>query len=137
MELNGAPVVVRSIGQNIVALSVTEAELIARTQGAQEILYAMRMLESVGLKVKKPMMLECDNKGVIDICNNWTLNGRTKHVDTRHYFLRELKEKGIIESRWISGNDNSTDLFTKNLPNPLFTKHASYYCTDDVFEMTK
>ena len=76
-------------------------------------LHIMRLLESIGLKVKKPMMLECDNKGAIDICNNWTVNGRTKHIDTRHYFLRELKEKGIIESRWISGNDNSTDLFTK------------------------
>ena len=97
----------------------------------------MRLLESIHLKVKKPMILVCDNKGAIDICNNWTVNGRTKRIDTRNYFLRELKEKGIIESRWISGNDNSTDLFTKNLPNPLFTKHASYYCTDDEFEMTK
>jgi len=34
VTLNGAPVVMRSIGQKIVALSVTEAELIARTQGA-------------------------------------------------------------------------------------------------------
>ena len=133
VTLNGALVVMRSIGQKIVALSVTEAELIARTQGVQEMLYVMRLLESIGLKVKKPMILECDNKGAIDISNNWTVNGRTKHMDTRYYFLRELKEKGIIESRWISGNENSTDLFMKNLLNPAFTKHASYYCTDDVF----
>ena len=133
VTLNGAPVVIRSVGQKIVALSVTEAETIARTQGAQEMLYVMRLVESIGLKVKKPMMLECDNKGAIDISNNWTVNGRTKHIDTRHYFLRELKEKGIIESKLISGNDNSTDLFNKNLANPLFTKHASYYCTDDAF----
>ena len=127
----------RSIGQKIVSLSVTEAELASRTQGAQKMLYVMRILESVGLKVMKPMILECDNKGAIDTCNNWTVNGRTKHMDTRHYFLRELKESGMIESRWIYGDDNSTDLFTKNLSNPLFTKHASCYCTDDVFEMTK
>jgi len=99
VTLNGAPVVMRSIGQKIVALSVTEAELIARTQGAQEMLYIMRLLESIRLKVKKPMILECDNKGARYICNNWTVNGRTKHMDTRYYFLRELKEKGIIESR--------------------------------------
>ena len=83
------------------------------------------------------MILKCENKGAIDIYNNWTVNGRTKHIDTRNYFLRELKEKGIIESRQISGDDNSTNIFTKNLIKSLFTKYASYYCTNDEFEMTK
>ena len=100
-------------------------------------LHVMRLVESVGLKVKKPMILECDNQGAIDICNNWMVNSQTKHIDTHYYFLRELKEKGIIESRWISGDSNSTDLFTKNLSNPLFTRHVSYYCTDEDFSMIK
>ena len=56
--LNGAPVVMRSTGQKIVALSVTEAELIARTQTAQEILHVMRLLESINLLVEKHMILE-------------------------------------------------------------------------------
>ena len=61
VTLNGVPVVMRSVGQKIMALSVTEAELIARIQGAQEILYVMRLVESIGLKVKKHMILECNN----------------------------------------------------------------------------
>ena len=87
----------------------------------------------MGLKVKKPMVLECDNKGALDICNSWTINGRTKHMDTRYYFLRELKENGLMVFRWISGNDNSMDLFTKNLPNPAFSKHVGHFCTDEEF----
>ena len=76
------------------ALSATEAELIARTQGAQEILHVMRLLESIGLKVKKPIILECDHKGATYIFNNnWKFNGRTKHICARCYFLREIKEK--------------------------------------------
>ena len=47
--------------------------------------------------------------------------------------MRELKEQGIMEFKWISGDTNSTDLFAKNLANPAFTKHASYYCTDEIF----
>ena len=133
VTLNGAPVVMRSVGQKIIALSVTEAELIAMAQVVQEMLYVMRILESMQLKVKKPMLVESDNKGAIDLCNSWTVGGRTKHIDTRYYFLRELKEEGILEFGWISGKINSTDLFTKNLPNPLFTKHTGYYCTDEDF----
>ena len=133
VTLNGAPVVMRSVGQKIIALSVTEAELIAMAQVVQEMLYVMRILESMNLKVKKPMIVESDNKGAIDLCNSWTVGGRTKHIDTRYYFLRELKEEGVLEFHWIPGKTNSADLFTKNLGNPLFTTHTGYYCTDENF----
>jgi len=47
--------------------------------------------------VKKPMLVESDNKGAIDLYNSWTVGGRIKHINTRYYFLRELKEEGILE----------------------------------------
>ena len=76
------------------------------------------------LLVEKPMILESDNKRSIDITNNRTVNGWTKHIDTRYYFVRKLKEQGVIESKWTPGDDNNTDLFTNNFSNPTFTKHA-------------
>ena len=86
----------------------------------------MHILELMNLKVQKPMVVECDNKGAINLCNSWTMGGYIKYIDTRYYFLRELKEEGIIEFVQISGKTNSMDLFTKNLPNPLFTKRVPY-----------
>jgi len=83
------------------------------------------------------MTLDSDNKGVIDITNNWTVNGQTKHIKIRHYFLRELKEQGVIKSKWMPGDDNITNLFTKNLSNPSFTKHAGQYCADEDFSVAK
>ena len=50
VTLNSAPVVMRSVGQKIVALSVTEVELIVITQGAQEMLHIIRLLKSISLK---------------------------------------------------------------------------------------
>ena len=57
-------------------------------------LRCMRVLESVGLKVEKPVILEIENKGAVDLANNWSAGGRTRHIDVRYYFLRELKEQG-------------------------------------------
>ena len=51
MTLNNTPVVMRGIGQKIIALSVTEAELIVLAQVVQEMLYVTHILESIGLKV--------------------------------------------------------------------------------------
>ena len=60
----------------------------------------------------------------MDMANNWSVGGRTKHMDVRHLWLRELKEQGIIRVIWMSGSSNDADLFTKNLPGPAFHKHA-------------
>jgi hypothetical protein len=58
--------------------------------------FAMHVLELIGLKVKKPMIPEIDNKGAVDLTHNWSIGGRTRHVEVRQYFLRDLKEDGII-----------------------------------------
>ena len=97
-------------------------------------LFVMRILESIGLKVKKPMILEVDNKGAKDLAHNWTVGGRTRHVDVKYHFLRELKEGNIILVKWISQADNSSDLFTKNLAATSFEKHTKIYCSDEVLE---
>ena len=73
--LNGAPVCLASKMQRIVALSVTEAELIQCVECAQDMLYVMHVLEDLGLKVSKPMILECDNQGAVNIANNWSSMG--------------------------------------------------------------
>jgi hypothetical protein len=57
-----APISMKSKMMPIVALSVTQAELFAATCCAQDMLFEMRVLEPIGLKVKKPMFLKVDNK---------------------------------------------------------------------------
>jgi hypothetical protein len=89
-------VIQRSSMQKIMALSVTEAELFAATSNAQDMVYVKRILESIRLRVHLTMILEVDNKGAVDLVNNFSVGGRTRHIDTMQYYLRELKEKGII-----------------------------------------
>ena len=71
-----------------------------------------------------PMILEVDNKAAVDLCNNWSIGGRTRHVEVKQFFLRELKERGIVHVKWTSGEKMTSDIFTKNLAGPLFDKHA-------------
>jgi hypothetical protein len=131
--LNGAPVSMKSRMQSCVTLSVTEAELVSGTQCAQDMLYIMRVLESMGLRVKKPMILHMDNKGAIDLTHNWSVGGRTRHVDVRYYFLRDLKEENVIRVVWIPSDDNCSDIFTKNLAGPKFEKHTAVFCGVDEY----
>jgi hypothetical protein len=71
--LCGAPIIQRSTMQRIVALSVTEAELFAATNNVQDMLYTKRIIESLGLHVQLPMILEVDNNGVVGLVNNYSV----------------------------------------------------------------
>jgi hypothetical protein len=92
--LCNAPVSFKSKMMPIVALSVTEAELFAATRCAMDMLFVMRVLNSIGLEVELPMILEIDNKGAKDLTCNCAVGGRTRHLEVKQYFLRELRERG-------------------------------------------
>ena len=117
--------------QKFVTLSVTEAECVAATSCVQDMIYGKNFLESMGLKVKKPMTLWMDNKGGVDIFNNWSIAGNTRAISVRFAYIRELKENGILEIKWKQGGDNCADLFTKNLDSKTFIKHAKTFNGED------
>ena len=73
------------------------------------------------------MILEMNNKGAVDLANNWSVGGRTRHVDVRNYFLYELKDQGLLLVEHIPGDCNDMDIFTKNVPTALFNSHIPLY----------
>ena len=129
--MNGSPISFRSRMMPIIALSVTEAELFSAILCVQDMMFIMRILNSMELKVKLPMILYVDNKGAKDLCNNWTVGGRTRHIEVKQYFLRELKEAGIVHVKWKKGAEMTSDMFTKNLPTASFRKHKSEFMSND------
>ena len=131
--LNKAPVTFRSQTQKFVTLSVTEAEGAAGVMVAQDMLYVYRLLLSIGLKVKIPMILEMDNKGAVDLANNWSVGGRTRHVDVRNHFLRDLKDEGLLVVKHVPGVENDADIFTKNVTGPIFQTHLPVFVGIDKY----
>jgi len=123
----------RSATQRHVTLSVTEAESAAGVTEAQDMVYCHNVLTSLGLKVKLPMVLEMDNKGAVDLANSLSVGGRTRHVDVRMHYLRQLKDEGMIVIRHISGEENETDIFTKNTSTATFNKHVVQYVGNDEY----
>ena len=131
--LENAPVAVKSLMQKIIALSVTEAELIALVQCVQEMFFVKKVLESMGLKVELPMIVECDNKGAVDLVNGHGVSGNTKHIDVRILHVRDFKDKGYIIVKWTPTDSNEADIGTKNTSYVTFTKHLPRYVGNDEY----
>ena len=97
---------------------MTEAESVAGAIVAQDILYMYHLILMLGLEVELPMLLEMDNKGTVDLANNWSVGGRTQHMDVRNYLLYDLKDKGLLVIKHVYGEDNDAYISTKKLQVP-------------------
>ena len=125
--LNDAPVTIKSKMQEIATLCVTEAELVAAVQCAQDMIFTMRVLELIGLQVEKPMVLCLDNQGAIDLINNWSTGGQTRHIDVRNHFMCDIKLEGTLVVEHVQSEKNCVDPFTKNMQGPAFEKHMATF----------
>ena len=119
--------------QKTVSLSTSESELIQYTECAQDMMYRYRLLKEMDLQVELPMILRGNNQRAIDIVNSWSSTGRTRHIDVRYKFLRELKESNLIRMVWCSSKENEADVFTKNLHKPAFDKCIRHFVGEDQY----
>ena len=85
--------------------------------------------------MKLPMLLEMNNSGAMDLANNWSVVGRTRHVDVRNYFLRKLKDQGMRIIKHIVGDDNDADIFTKNVIAAVFNRHLPNFVGKNEYMM--
>ncbi|GKC39423.1 hypothetical protein Tco_1051807 [Tanacetum coccineum] len=101
------------------AISTTEAEYVSIRKACQQALWMKQALVDYGISlVDIPIM--CDNKGAIDLSKNPVQHSRTKHIEIRHYFLRDNVQKGNISIEKVLSEDNIADILTKPLKREPF-----------------
>jgi hypothetical protein len=125
----GVPVVVRSVMQKRIALSVTKAELYAIVSCIQDILFVNLIMKSINIKVNLPMVVESDNAGAVELVNGWLVSHNSRHTGVRLNCVRELKEAGKLKIEHCEGVDNEADLHTKNVSSMLYTKFSNRLVT--------
>jgi hypothetical protein len=120
----GAPIAWKSKAGKSVTLSSTEAEYFALSEIAKEAIFVKQVIDSMGMNLIFPIVIQVDNVGAIYLAKNYTTSQRTKHIDIRTHFVRQFVEDGIIKVVFVKSEDNEADIFTKNTTEDLFKKHA-------------
>ena len=118
-QLGGSPISWASKKQTVVALSTTEAEYIALSLATQEAIWLRNLLSDIHLKPTTTTMYE-DNQGTIALSKNPTNHSRTKHIDIKYHFIRDMILKKQIDVIYCPTNDMVADIFTKGLPKVTF-----------------
>jgi hypothetical protein len=106
--------------QSTVALSA-EAEYMAINDCAKEIMWMRMLLTELNITITTPTTIYVDNQPAIRISENDSDHDRTKHIDIKHYYIRDLINEGSIKLEWISTHNQLADIFTKALGKHIFT----------------
>lgn len=115
---NGGCISWDSRKQKTVALSTNEAEYMALTDAAKEAIHLQSFLNELGLPDLSNITLHVDNMGALKLAENPVFHGRSKHIDIRYHFIREVIKNKIISLRHVSTHDMVADILTKPLPGP-------------------
>ncbi|CAI5483670.1 unnamed protein product [Closterium sp. Yama58-4] len=104
----------RSTRSSSVCLSTCEAELYAGTLAAQEARWLSFLLAELGHS-QSSVTLSCDSASMIHLTENPVYHARSKHIEVRYFFVRELVQSGFLRLRKVDATANLADIFTKAL----------------------
>jgi len=99
--------------QATVALSSTEAEYVAASTAARELIWLRCLLAEVGLIQTVPTVILGDNQGCIALTKNPVLHARSKHIEIHHHFIREQVAKGNAVLEYCNTGQMWADVLTK------------------------
>ncbi|BBN70200.1 hypothetical protein Prudu_1446S000600 [Prunus dulcis] len=112
--------------QPIVTLSTIEAEFIAATSCACQVVWLRRIFEMLGKKQDRPTIVHYDSSSAIKLAKNPVMHGCSKHIDIRFHFLHELIKVGTVEMVHCNSQEQIGDVMTKPLKLDAFVKLRSY-----------
>jgi ribonuclease HI len=108
--------------QSTIALSSTEAEFNALSEGLRELRWVNKLLKEMGVKVGTPIIMHEDNQSCIHMITGEWGQKRLRHMDIRYKFIKYWVEQGFIVVNYINSENQEADLFTKPLPLISFSK---------------
>lgn len=110
--------------QRTVALSSTEAEYMAISDSCKEAIFLQTFVcECTGMKCK--IDLYNDNQSAQKICISTLSHSRTKHIDIRHHFVKDLINKKIVNLCYLCTEEMLADIFTKSLTKEKYVKFVN------------
>ena len=108
----GGAVSWRSQRQAIVATSTTEAEVVAASEAAKEVIWLRRLFSEI-VNLESVPVLQVDNRAAVKLAHNPENHRRTKHIAVKHFFVREKVLDGEIKVEQVSTENQVADIMTK------------------------
>lgn len=101
-------------------LSTCEAELVAATEACKDLLHIRYVAKDLEIDTSQRTPLFEDNQSTISLILKSGITKRSKHVETRWFFCRELQDAGLIQTIYKHTSEQVADIMTKRLTEETF-----------------
>jgi len=119
---NGGIISWRSIKQDSIALSSTEAEYMAACDAAKETVWLRRLMDGLKRRQEEPTPLYVDNQSTIRLIEDPTFHQRTKHIHVKYHFVRQEVRKENICVSYVASQEQLADVMTKAVTPDIFKR---------------
>ena len=108
----------------MIATSSTAAEYMALSDCAKDCAWFKTLFTELGLPIEY-VPLYGDSRGAIFNAQNPVTQKGIKHIDIRFHYIWEQLDLGTLQLFYVPTNENTADMFTKNLGPTPFLRHRS------------
>jgi len=103
---------------SVLAMSTTEAELIALCACAADVAYCRKIANELGFLQLRPTVIHEDNLGAKAIAENGNFKGRSEHFELRWRFLHHYIISCVVTIKAIKRDLQLADIGTVPRPHP-------------------
>ena len=82
----------------VVALKTTKVEFIAVTKAVKESLWMKGLVNEMEFK-QGTILVHCDNQSNFHLTKHQVFHNKSKHIDVKLHFIRDMIAKGSIKMR--------------------------------------
>ena len=126
LTMNGQVIMWSSRRQNTTAQSITKAEYIAISEVAKDVQWLRQFIEE--LSINSSPTIYTDNEAALKLTKTQTFHQRSRHVDHKYHYIRELVNRKLLEVKGIPAKENPADIMTKIVPMCLVKEWRSKTC---------
>jgi hypothetical protein len=119
VKLAGGPISWQSKKQPTRAMSSCEAEFISLTEATKEVLWLTYFLDELEVPYNTPVIFT-DSRAAMEWSKNACNHQRTKHVQLKYFFVRDVVRDRKVHMQYISTKENEADILTKSTSISIF-----------------
>ena len=124
--LNNGAITWSSKKQPCIALSTMEAEYVACSAAVQEAVWLRRFFQNLEVvkDASDPVTVHCDSMAALAYAKDSKYHGRTKHIDIRYHYIRDMVAHNEVVLKHISTSLMIADPLTKPIGRDVFQAHV-------------
>ena len=92
-----------------------EAEYIAASNASREAVWLRKLISGLFGEKLETTIIHCDNRSCIKLTENPVFHDRSKHIDLKYHYIRDMVHRNVIKLKYIATDDQVADILTKSL----------------------